>query len=85
MPADEIRACIKSSDLWAKVEKFNLKTYMRVDHHNDVDSGHYAEKVVWTQMLKVISYFPENLYFSRELCGYHHPNKVEEQIKSRIK
>ncbi|GFT69831.1 hypothetical protein TNCV_3914431 [Trichonephila clavipes] len=26
MPADEIRACIKSSNLWATVEKFSLKT-----------------------------------------------------------
>ena len=42
-PADEIRACIKPSSLWAKVEKFSLKTYMIANLHNDVDSGHYAE------------------------------------------
>ena len=45
-PADEIRACIKSSSLWAKVEKFNLKTNMRVHLHNDVDLGHYAETLL---------------------------------------
>ena len=34
-PGDEIRACITSSNLWSKVEKFNLKTDMRVHLHND--------------------------------------------------
>ncbi|GFV67731.1 ATP-dependent DNA helicase [Trichonephila clavipes] len=42
-PADEIRACIKSSSFWAKAEKFSLKTNMRVHLRNDVDSEHYAE------------------------------------------
>ncbi|GFS81360.1 ATP-dependent DNA helicase [Trichonephila clavipes] len=34
--ADEIAACIKSSSLWAKVEKFSLKMNMRVHLHNDI-------------------------------------------------
>ncbi|GFW74960.1 ATP-dependent DNA helicase [Trichonephila clavipes] len=46
IPADEIRACIKSSNLWAKVEKFSLKTNMRVHLHNDVDSGYYAKTLL---------------------------------------
>ncbi|GFV28801.1 ATP-dependent DNA helicase [Trichonephila clavipes] len=42
-PADEIQACIKSSNLWSRVEKLSLKTNMRVQFNNDVDSGLYAE------------------------------------------
>ncbi|GFX74256.1 ATP-dependent DNA helicase [Trichonephila clavipes] len=45
-PADEIRACIKSSSLWAKVQKFSLKTNVRVYLHNDVDSEHYADTLL---------------------------------------
>ena len=41
VPADEIRVCIKSWSLWAKVEKISLKSNMRVHFYNDVDSGHY--------------------------------------------
>ncbi|GFY43329.1 ATP-dependent DNA helicase [Trichonephila inaurata madagascariensis] len=37
-PADEIRACIITSSVWAKTEIFCLKTIMRV--HNNLDSGH---------------------------------------------
>ncbi|GFT57107.1 ATP-dependent DNA helicase [Trichonephila clavipes] len=44
--ANEIRACIKSSSLWAKVEKFSLKTNMRGHLHNGVDSGHYAKTLL---------------------------------------
>ena len=45
MPADEIRACIKSLSLWAKVENFRSKTNMSV-HLHDVDSGHNAEMLL---------------------------------------
>ncbi|GFX98538.1 ATP-dependent DNA helicase [Trichonephila clavipes] len=45
-PADEIQACIKSSNLWLRVEKLSLKTNMRVHLHNDVDSGLYAEMLL---------------------------------------
>lgn len=44
-PADEIEACIKSSSLWTRVEKFSLKTNMRVHLYNDVNSGHYADTI----------------------------------------
>ena len=68
MPADEIRACIKSSSLWAKVEKFNLKSNMRVHLHNDVDSRHYAETLLKIDEGRLdtdaeVSYFPENFVF----------------------
>ncbi|GFX65289.1 ATP-dependent DNA helicase [Trichonephila clavipes] len=45
-PAYEIQACIKSSNLWSRVEKLSLKTNMRVHLHNDVDSGLYAEMLL---------------------------------------
>lgn len=45
-PADEIQACLKSSNLWSKVEKLSLKTNMRVHLHNDLDSGLYAETLL---------------------------------------
>lgn len=38
-------ACLRSSDKWSKVEIFSLITNMRVNIHNDIDSGHYAEKL----------------------------------------
>ncbi|GFX87564.1 ATP-dependent DNA helicase [Trichonephila clavipes] len=45
-PADEIQACIKSSNVWSRVEKLSLKTNMRVHLHNDVDSGLNAEMLL---------------------------------------
>ncbi|KFM65059.1 hypothetical protein X975_11203, partial [Stegodyphus mimosarum] len=45
-PADEIKACLKLSSLWEKVEKFRLKTNMRVHFRNDVDSGNYTETLL---------------------------------------
>ncbi|GFY14243.1 ATP-dependent DNA helicase [Trichonephila clavipes] len=44
--ADEIQSCIKSSNLWSRVEKLSLKTNLRVHLHNDVDSGLYAEMLL---------------------------------------
>lgn len=41
-PADEINACLKASKLWAHVQKFSLTTNMRVQLHNDSQSGLYA-------------------------------------------
>jgi PIF1 helicase. len=68
MPADEIRACIKSSDLWAKVEKFNLKTNMRVHLHNDVDSGHYAETLLKIDKGRLDTDAEGYILISREFC-----------------
>ncbi|KFM57162.1 hypothetical protein X975_09078, partial [Stegodyphus mimosarum] len=45
-PTDESKACLKSSSLCVKVEKFSLKTIMRVHLHNDVDSRNYAETLL---------------------------------------
>ncbi|GFW07611.1 ATP-dependent DNA helicase [Trichonephila clavipes] len=45
-PANEIRACVKLSNLWVKVKKFSLKTYTRVHLHNHVDFAHYAETLL---------------------------------------
>ncbi|XP_046141612.1 uncharacterized protein LOC114882103 [Osmia bicornis bicornis] len=41
-PADEINACLKASTLWVHVQKFSLTTNMRVQLHNDTQSGQYA-------------------------------------------
>nr|XP_053602892.1 uncharacterized protein LOC128670900 [Plodia interpunctella] len=41
-PADEINACLKASTLWVHVQKFSLTTNMRVQLHNDSQSGLYA-------------------------------------------
>ncbi|GBO99544.1 ATP-dependent DNA helicase pif1 [Eumeta japonica] len=41
-PADEINACLKASTLWVHVKTFSLSTNMRVQLHNDVQSGQYA-------------------------------------------
>ncbi|GFW23630.1 ATP-dependent DNA helicase [Trichonephila clavipes] len=43
--ADKIRACLKPSGLWMKVEKFSLKMIMRVHLHYDVDSRLYVLKI----------------------------------------
>ncbi|GFX94400.1 ATP-dependent DNA helicase [Trichonephila clavipes] len=68
-PADEIQACIKSSNLWSRVENLSLKTNMRVHLHNDVDSGLYAE-----MSLKIgdgcLEVDPEGyISLSREFCN----------------
>ncbi|CAK1602388.1 unnamed protein product [Parnassius mnemosyne] len=42
-PADEIKACLKSSILWNKVTKFSLTTNMRVHLYNDINAGNYAD------------------------------------------
>lgn len=41
-PADEINACLKASTLWVHVKKFCLTKNMRVQLHNDTQSGQYA-------------------------------------------
>lgn len=45
-PADEIKACLKSSKLWDHVIKFQLTTNMRVRLFNDIQSGNYAETLL---------------------------------------
>lgn len=45
-PADEIKACIKSSTLWSKVIKFSLTTNMRVHLYNDINAGNYADTLL---------------------------------------
>ncbi|CAK1603523.1 unnamed protein product [Parnassius mnemosyne] len=45
-PADEIKACLKSSILWNKVTKFSLTTNMRVHLYNDINAGNYADTLL---------------------------------------
>ena len=45
-PADEIRACIKSSYLWRNVEKITLRTNMRVHTTGHPDGGRWAAKLL---------------------------------------
>ena len=41
--ADEIYACLKSSPMWAKVERLQLRTNMRVQLFNDCESKNFAQ------------------------------------------
>ena len=41
--ADEINACLKSSPMWAKVERLQLRTNMRVQLLHDCESGNFAQ------------------------------------------
>ncbi|CAK1583772.1 unnamed protein product [Parnassius mnemosyne] len=45
-PADEIKACLKSSILWNKVTKFSLTTNMRVHLYNDINAGNYSDTLL---------------------------------------
>lgn len=45
-PAVEIKACLKSSTLWATVRKFSLTTNMRVHLYDDTNAGNYAETLL---------------------------------------
>ncbi|KAL0902327.1 hypothetical protein ABMA27_000223 [Loxostege sticticalis] len=44
--ADEMNACLKASPLWGKVERFQLKTNMRVQLFNDQESGLFAQTLL---------------------------------------
>ena len=44
--ADEIKACLKSSDLWRHVQVFNLKTNMRAQFYGDADSVKFAKDLL---------------------------------------
>ena len=38
-PADEIKACLKSSNVWNKITKFSLITTMRVQLYNGINNN----------------------------------------------
>ena len=44
--ADEIKACLKSSDLWHHVKVFNLKTNMRAEVYGDATSKKFAKDLL---------------------------------------
>ncbi|RYE13994.1 MAG: hypothetical protein EOP45_20325, partial [Sphingobacteriaceae bacterium] len=45
-PADELDACLKSSNLWQKVTKFNLKTNMRVLSIANAETNLFSEQLL---------------------------------------
>ncbi|GFW40603.1 ATP-dependent DNA helicase [Trichonephila clavipes] len=45
-PADELHACIKSSDLWRQLQKLTLKTNMRVQLQRDASAGNFAKQLM---------------------------------------
>ncbi len=44
--ADEVKACIKSSYLWSKVQKLSLHTNMRLYIHGDVETETFANQLL---------------------------------------
>ncbi|XP_068625392.1 ATP-dependent DNA helicase pif1-like [Battus philenor] len=44
--ADEINACLKSSNLWRYVKKLQLTTNMRVTLHNDTSAENFSEQLL---------------------------------------
>uniref|UniRef100_UPI00358FB29D uncharacterized protein n=1 Tax=Myxine glutinosa TaxID=7769 RepID=UPI00358FB29D len=42
-PADELRACLKESHIWRRVEKLHLSTNMRVALNRDVSAGQFPK------------------------------------------
>ena len=44
--ADEVKACIKSSHLWSKVQRLCLHTNMRLHIHGDVDADVFAQQLL---------------------------------------
>ena len=45
-PADEINACLKSSNLWSQVRQMTLLTNMRVQLQNDMNVSQFAEQLL---------------------------------------
>lgn len=45
-PADEIHACLKSSNLWRHVKKLTLNTNMRVHLHNDQSADRFSKQLL---------------------------------------
>ncbi|GFV94376.1 ATP-dependent DNA helicase [Trichonephila clavipes] len=68
-PAYKISVCIKSSSLWAKVEKFSLKANMTVHLHNDLDSGHYADTLLKMGVGCLDAGAEDYILLSREFCS----------------
>uniref|UniRef100_UPI00358EB4DA ATP-dependent DNA helicase PIF1-like n=1 Tax=Myxine glutinosa TaxID=7769 RepID=UPI00358EB4DA len=44
-PADELRACLKESYIWRRVEKLHLSTNMRVALNRDVSAGQFPKDI----------------------------------------
>lgn len=45
-PADEIKACLKSSPLWNRIQILRLQTNMRVHLHGDHTAGEFAQTLL---------------------------------------
>ncbi|CAF4500721.1 unnamed protein product, partial [Rotaria sp. Silwood2] len=44
--ADELKACLKASNLWRYVLKLGLTTNMRVYLHGDLSAGRFAQELL---------------------------------------
>ncbi|CAF3387997.1 unnamed protein product [Rotaria sp. Silwood1] len=44
--ADELKACLKASNLWRYVQKLELTTSMRVHLHGDLSAGRFAQELL---------------------------------------
>ncbi|KAA5612514.1 hypothetical protein F3H11_35275, partial [Pseudomonas aeruginosa] len=76
-PADEINACLKASTLWVHVKTFSLSTNMRVQLHNDVQSGQYAAALLKIGEDRMAKDGNGMITLDREFCNVvHNPDDL---------
>lgn len=45
-PADELKACLKASNLWSRMQKLTLITNIRVQLQNDPSAAHFSQQLL---------------------------------------
>ncbi|XP_049308846.1 uncharacterized protein LOC125777685 [Bactrocera dorsalis] len=76
-PADKINACLKASTLWVHVKTFSLSTNMRVQLHNDVQSGQYAADLLKIGEDRMAKDGNGMIILDREFCNVvHNPDDL---------
>lgn len=80
-PADEMNACLKASPLWTQVEKLYLTCNMRVQLHNDQESGEHAKKLLQIGEGRLQTDEEGKITFTNEFCN---PIQSEEQLIHKV-
>ncbi|XP_050675973.1 uncharacterized protein LOC126972914 [Leptidea sinapis] len=84
-PADEINACLKASTLWVHVKTFSLSTNMRVQLHNDVQSGQYAAALLKIGEDRMAKDGNGMITLDREFCNVvHNPDDLNNFVYSEL-
>ncbi|XP_050339695.1 uncharacterized protein LOC126766034 [Bactrocera neohumeralis] len=84
-PADEINACLKASTLLVHVKTFSLSTNIKVQLHNDVQSGQYAAALLKIGEDCMAKDGNGMIRLDREFCNVlHNPDDVNNFVYSEL-